>query len=532
MEYAETVARLGRQNLRTGVQTQHGIPSRERLKSIIQSYVGAPGLRKKFAQQNRKQENDRLFQRDKSVDMSDAPADALLRLGRTLIAKKEVFTKEEAALFIKGDLQLGRMGLVQLAGVDDKALSSAALILLDELLLDDDIEHPSRDAFTEAFVSVGFTGLSKELCLDTHILNEDTRHAALRVALAVGAGHEDNLPLLFRNQRAALDLYLRWMKDMNEDTVNEDDDESVNTGSAIDIEEDKQSLPRPQQSPTGDVGPKLWEEIAQSIEEDGDFADFDNGHGARLRAMMRFSDSASQVSDEGDSMAVSWARYDATVAEDTDPLRIRNKPGSSFSQRNFPQQAIANPEAVLERLYLDASRADLARGFAHLDRDLMSRDAGQQKLVHDRLIDLVRVRQTVDGLGVSTQQGSGLCGKASQSLRAAKSVSDMSLASLLSREDQISQTKRALEIVTERPSNSFVLNFAITLDDLVGRMKWEEAVELVKRYLEERKDLRTMDEAKLPRLFRKARMANDTSITAFVRSIDCLLYTSPSPRDS
>jgi len=95
--------------------------------------------------------------RTASLDRVETPAEALSRLGKTL--HNETFTREEARLLVCGDPELGRVGLVQLAGnIEDKDLAKAAIRLLSELLIGDNDEGevtPSSEALTEAFVSMG-----------------------------------------------------------------------------------------------------------------------------------------------------------------------------------------------------------------------------------------------------------------------------------------------------------------------------------------------------------------------------------------
>ena len=161
MDYADVIARLGRDQMSSNTApATNAPPTLDRLKSLIQVYAG--GVRKKVVVTNKVNQTANYKATSKTPLLGwETPAETLARMGRSLIAKKEIFTKEEAFLFIRGDADLGRMGLIQLCGVEDESLGAAALLLLDELLLDDEIEHPSRDLFTEAFVSMGIENLAR-----------------------------------------------------------------------------------------------------------------------------------------------------------------------------------------------------------------------------------------------------------------------------------------------------------------------------------------------------------------------------------
>lgn len=67
---------------------------------------------------------------------------------------QETFAKSEAQLFMCGDAELGRTGLVQLAGGNgsaDEEEQRRAIVLLDELLFGEG----EASALTEAFVGMG-----------------------------------------------------------------------------------------------------------------------------------------------------------------------------------------------------------------------------------------------------------------------------------------------------------------------------------------------------------------------------------------
>jgi len=529
MDYADCVARLGRTQLNTAPAVPTA-PTKEKIKGLLQSYIGGAagskkkattGVNAKTLKPTQPSQHSRFQSNVLLIKDNETPAETLTRLGRTLIQRKEVFTREEATLFIRGDPQLGRMGLVQLAGVDDVALRSAAITLIDELLLDDEVDHPSRDAFTEAFVSVGFATLARDLCLDLHVLNENTRGSAFRVALAVGVGNNETLPVLFRNQRAALDLYLRWVNDLEES----DDEES-----SVQNEEGRPTTKNQAAVVMEDVGPKTWDEIGASVEEDDDFADLEGG---RLRGAMYLtgSSSASIGSTDSDLQFMPGGRQAETSEhlEDWDPLRIKLRSAASFAGKKKVSKYVEDPESLLEKLYPSTTRAELAKGLAYLDRELYSREAMEQKLVHDRLIDLVKVRQAVDNFAASNDKGSSYAKQASGSLRTAKNVSDISLGPLLAREEVIAQTKKALQIVTTRGASQFLLGFAKQLDELVKASLFEEAVTQVRRYVEdERERNQKIDTfSSLPVLFQKAKVMNDAAIKNFVRVIERQVDASP-----
>lgn len=362
-------------------------------------------------------------------------------------------------------------------------------------------------------------------------MNEETRPQAFRLALAIGGGNRELAPKLFRNHRAAVDLFLRWLVDQDiQREQNEEFDAALVAAAGTTLEDSENNDDASSNSQTSDhdndddeeQGPKTWDQV-EDLDNDA-FFDFAEKSAITLTAMDGRRGSTSNNDDDLESratsedddessapdplaarvvMATTGAKYTRGSSGPTTKKRALWDPlGLTLVQSAWSEAAAAavatpvsggikrrhrkrgprvadDPQELLETMYSESSRADLTRGLMHLERDLSSKDTAERKLVHDRLDDLVRVREAVDRLSQSNEIGLKLAHDALEALRIADYVSNQSLGPLLAREDRQNQARKALSIVMEQHEKKNLFSFPFHLDAMIQNEQWELATKSV-----------------------------------------------------
>ncbi|KAH9260355.1 hypothetical protein BASA81_001525 [Batrachochytrium salamandrivorans] len=474
MEHAELIARLGLQQLNGGTTTANKKANKlDNLKTLVHTY------KKKLNVKNSSLSASKWFQQGlvpsqapgstKGLVIRDEPAfETLNRAGRSILYKKQKFTWEEAKLFIEGDLLLSRQGLIHLCGVEDFDLRSSALVLLDDLLLNEEIDHPSREVFRQVFAGINHHILCKELCLDLHALRPRTRLTAFRLADAIPASAD----VLMRNNKQALNLYFDYAR------ANEPEQFATDGGNG-----DGEGL-EPAERPHDGL-PTTWNELGiwNAEEEEEDIFPLDPD-----------SQLAEDNHQEGERQFSPYV---------LDPL------GFHVTGRVARDKT---PEQTMQALYPQAKRDELVRGLANLHKDLQVKRLQERKLVHDRLNDFIKIRFALEGLARSLADGIATAKSAQHSLSLSKEVVDVHFRPLLEREQRKSRAKDALDLVRS-PASRFLFTAATLLDELTVTRDFVRGLEVIEKIQVEEN---VLGFASLPFVFKQAKESNQQSMQKFV----------------
>lgn len=479
MEHAELVARLGLQQLNGGSATASKKANKlDNLKTLVHTY------KKKLNVKNTSLSASKWFQQGlvpsqvpgstKGLVIRDEPAfETLNRAGRSILYKKQKFTREEAKLFIEGDVLLSRQGLIHLCGVEDFDLRSSALVLLDDLLLNEEIEHPSREVFRQVFAGIDHRILCKELCLDLHALRPRTRLTAFRLADAIPASAD----VLMRSNKQALNLYFDYAR------ANEPEQFAVDGNGD---EEPAEPAERPH-----DGLPTTWSELGiwSAEEEEEDLFPLD-------------------PNDDDDS----------PLAQDHPPGERQISPYVLDPLGFHVTGRVARdttPEQTMQALYPRATRDELVRGLANLQKDLQVKRLQERKLVHDRLNDFIKIRFALEGLARSLADGIATAKSAQHSLSLSREVVDVHFRPLLAREQRKSRAKDALDLVRS-PASRFLFSAATLLDELTAARDFVRGLEVIEKIQVEENVLGL---TALPFVFKQAKEANQQSMQRFVLAL-------------